>query len=151
MKIRVNLAGKNNLTQVLNTIQRTVGIQEDQQPSIDGFADWIGNVAASSDLWRTISCKHADIRPPLITDGKQAKDHHGNNLVDMKKWFQELIEREPELASLQLTLVNVADYKKAAPEEYKILLETLECKKDPKQRADKVIFTYEIHDGDISS
>ena len=67
---------------------------------------------------------------------------------EAKRW-NELCTLDPSLRGLHLILFNVKEFKDNEPEAYHEFIETLERKKDPKQRADKVIFSYEVHDGEI--
>lgn len=81
-------------------------------------------------------------------------EHMPGNIIfeeeETKRW-NELCTLDPSLRELHLILFNVKEFKDNEPEAYREFIETLERKKDPKQRADKVIFSYEVHDGEMPS
>lgn len=137
MKIKINLKDKICIKDVLNEIQDKVGFNLSEKPNFAGSVDELRSLDSESSIWRE----------NLVSEEKLDKLFYENRT----KWWEEQLKHKPNLKELQLIFNNISDFKQKEPENYKNLITTLSDLTDPKNRYDKVIFSYEVHDGEMPS
>ena len=135
MLIKVNLKGIVDKVGVLNKILDELKITTSTRQNFDGFDDYISNLGQCSEIWLTKQREYSEISDLYKVD----------NLA----WWKIFINRYPELESLKLMLFELKEYHINNPKDYDTFLEILKYMTDPKNRADKVIFSYEVYDSEM--